>query len=159
MRKDAELVIGLLPKLDARERAQVRTLLGVLESDQDEEKDSDAELLWNGIVRVGADRRVSLPPFARIRSFSAFARFQEDARQSLAWLREGLALESKTELIQAIHLGARALLARLARLRDNVGLELTPLVVMRQSGNLPAAVESQWPGGLAELRFLLRRGH
>jgi len=143
-------LIAELAELTAAERMRIRLALEVLDC---KKPDDNADLLWRELVEEASERGIHFPLV--IRRSKRYGQFRKDAEWVVEYMRERVRPNDKTELVQAVRLGARALLSRMMSLRDNIGLEITSSVVMGQVQNLPAAVEMQWPGGGEELRFLL----
>ena len=143
-------LIAELVELTVAERMRIRLALDVLDC---KKSDDNADLLWRELVEEAGERGMHFPLV--IRRSKRYGQFRKDAEMVVEYMRDRARPNDKTELVQAVRLGARALLSRLVSLRNDLGLEITSHVVMGQVQNLPAAVEMQWPGGGEELRFLM----
>jgi len=158
MIKAVEEIIATLPELTSNDKHRIEAALKILgHSSKQIEDETSEQILWEQLRQVGSERGVSLPPFARISQTRNFAQYKKDARSAVAFIEGQIHPADQTTRIHAIKLCARALIARVLHMRLEFGLELTPTVVMRQVVNIPAAVESQWPGGKQELCFVLTR--
>jgi len=153
-----EGIVASLPLLQGADRRKIQMALEYLERGSEvEQSASPAELLWDQIVSVGADRGFMLPPSSRVSKMSGWKQFRTDAATALEHMQELCPPRDETERLHLARLCARALLHRIQKLKQEIGLQATPMVVMRQAVNIPAAVASQWPGGSSELKFVLRR--
>lgn len=158
MFKAVEEILATLPILTTTDKQKVEAALRVLgTSEKQVDEESSEQILWEQLVSVGKDRGISLPPFSRIAQTHNFSQYKKDAKAAAAFIEGQINPSDRTVRLHAMKLCARALIARLLNMRLEFGLELTPTVVMRQIVNIPAAVESQWPGGKQELCFVLTR--
>ena len=151
-------IIAALPTLSADDRSRVKVALEILDSGDMKERDDTAELVWTLLRSVAGERGICLPgTMIKTRGYGSF---KSKAKDTVEWITRSWSARSrkqpdKTELVQLVRLGARALLSRLERLHREIGLEITPNVVMHQVGNMPAAMQAQWPGGPDEWGFAL----
>jgi len=150
---DTDDIITELTELTPSERAKVRAALEILDRSK---PGNSPETFWRELVQEAGERGIHLMP--SIRRLRGYGHFATHAESAVAFLEKAVRPNDRTELIQAIRLGARALVSRLIMLRNEIGLEVTTRVAMGQVQNLPAAVMAQWPGGGEEMRFLLQRG-
>lgn len=154
---DLQEILAALPALQTADRRRVRFALDLLDTTQTEDAPTSTPeaMLWDQIVRVGAERGMVIPPFHRIMKMRTFAAFKVEATRVVAHLEGFLKPADKTELVAFVRLAARALLTRLRAIQNHNGMPITPMTVMRQVPNIPALMDAQWPGGPVELRFVI----
>lgn len=157
---NATAVVTSLSTMSAKERTNIRLALEVLDkgertSQVNDNSDTAAFVLWNQLVSVGAERGVALPHVERASRMKAFSAFKKDAEAAEEFLRKHVSMPDKTTRMHAFRICARALLRRMTTLRNDIGMQITPGVVMRQAINIPAAIQQQWPHA-RELRHVLR---
>jgi hypothetical protein len=157
MQVSIESIVAALPSMKQKDRAKVRMALDLMDRGaKSEEGETSSALLWGQIVSVARERGIALPPAARARKMSGWKAFHDDATAAVAFVAT-YAPRDETERFHLVRMAARALVARLEKLRSSMSLPITPTLVMRQAVNIPACLQEQWPGGSAEIRFLLRR--
>lgn len=153
-------ILAALPALQSAERKKIRAAVDMLEKGTKASSSTEADtgqLLWEALISVGSDRQVMIPPYSRLQRTSYFKQYRADIEFVERFVIEQVRPENKTEHVQALQLAARALINRLVRLRQQVGLEITMKAIVGQVVALPAAVQAQWPGGPEQLQFLIRK--
>ena len=156
-------IIAELTELSRTEMRAVKLAIDTLlaaEPDPGDE-DGDPEKLWRQLVLVANDSGVTLKPVHVARKVGDWKKYASTAEEAALWITGILKPVNEIEHLAALRLVARAIIRRCIKFRNEIGLDLTPRVIMQQVGNYVEAMESAWPAGEIEYKLIFNtmRGH
>ena len=148
-------ILGEIADLPSQDLRRLKSAIDVLLLGEVEATEW-GEVLWGQFICVGTERGITVPAAITVRRLSAYKNYMKTADEAADYMFSVCGVQTKTEQVAVLRLIARALLCRLIGLKNGIGLEITPNVIMQQTANYLAALESQWPGGPVEYKMALR---
>jgi hypothetical protein len=134
----------------------VKVALDVLMGKACDDQGSQESALWNAIRKSASEQGLTLAEHRIAVKSRAYPVFREAVLGIEHYEKAHFPGLTKTETLSLLSMFARAYVRWLSGLKHSIGLGVSTGVALRNSHNMIAQLEVQWPGGPEQVRFLLR---